>query len=293
VSGGTYTTTTTAANVYQGNQTGAWDSSSASQTFVSSAIAVGSKASASGAVSCAFKSASGTATHTIGVDDGTTLLASSTITSSATVFQRTSVSFTFPSSGNVRLRITSVNANEPNLFIDSCYIGPSQEFNSVQLSQSSFYGSVLFQNAASCSFINNSATYADFSANASCNTPVVAGNATSPGKLPHAAFTSVPAGSYDVSFTATMGLALGNLQTYCRLLDSAGTVVDSAYLASNLGAALSTPIHLRGIFTYATTQSSITFKVQCARGGSSNSSAGVFLDGLTTDFSGIRVIRLP
>lgn len=131
-SDGTYTTTTTAANIGSGNASGSWDSSSASQTLTSTSFTItsGDGRSSQGMVAtCRFKAASGTATHTISAYDGSTL-ASQTISSSTSGFVRTSVSFTAPASGSVSIRITSVNSNEPTIYIDDCYIGTTEGFTS-------------------------------------------------------------------------------------------------------------------------------------------------------------------
>lgn len=131
-SGGTYTTTTTAANIGSGNAAGSWDSSGASQTLTSASVTVTSGAglsSQNGAVSCRIKAASGTATHTIQAYDGTNILVSSTITSSTSGFVRTSANFVFPSSGTVSLRLVSVAADEPTVYVDDCYLGLADGFN--------------------------------------------------------------------------------------------------------------------------------------------------------------------
>jgi hypothetical protein len=112
-----------------------WDSNSASQTLTGTAITIPSEwYGQNGAVSCAFKVPSGTATHTIGFWDGSTLLHSKTVTSSST-WLRSTDNFPFPTSGTITVRITGIASNEPDLYIDDCYVGLAEKFNVGVVSQ--------------------------------------------------------------------------------------------------------------------------------------------------------------
>lgn len=132
-SGGTYSRTTTAANIIPpGVGAGSWDSSSASQALLSDSVTITSGDGLSGrngVASCAFKAASGTATHKIQAFDGTNVLVESTITSSTSGFVRTSVNFSFPASGTIALRVISVASDEPTIYVDDCYLGLAEGFN--------------------------------------------------------------------------------------------------------------------------------------------------------------------
>lgn len=123
-SAGTFATTTTTPAV--GNQMGTWDASATSQTLTSSSVSIpAGMYGLEGTLSCLFKCASGTCTHTIGLWDGTTLTGTKTITSSTSVYQRSNVTFTMPSSGTAAIRITSAK-DEPLLNIDDCYLGATR-----------------------------------------------------------------------------------------------------------------------------------------------------------------------
>lgn len=131
--GATTAVTTTTANVGSGKQAYDWDSNSASQTLTSSLTTLPAGLyGRNGEVSCNFKCASGTCTHTIGFWDGSTLSNPQTITSSSN-YQRTTVNLVFPSSGSAGIRITSVASNEPELFIDDCYIGEARNVTTGQI----------------------------------------------------------------------------------------------------------------------------------------------------------------
>jgi hypothetical protein len=123
-SGGATKTANTTAKA-RGNYGYDWDSSSAGQTLVSSAITVpeGLKGRP-GTAWCLVKAASGAPTHTISVDNGTTDLDTAVALSvNTSQFIRQTFNFVYPTSGSVRLKFTSVAANEPEIYVDSCYFG--------------------------------------------------------------------------------------------------------------------------------------------------------------------------
>jgi hypothetical protein len=124
-SGGTFTQTSTAADIGQGAKSGSWDSSSSGQTLTSTAIAITSEdgfSAVQGYVSCRFKCDSGTCTHKIQAHDGSSVLAETVISSITTGFARSAAAFTAPASGTIALRVESVAADEPVLFIDQCWL---------------------------------------------------------------------------------------------------------------------------------------------------------------------------
>lgn len=122
-SGGSSTAETT--NPLYGVQSYNWDSNSAAQTLTSAAVTIPiGMRGVSAEVNCLIKTPSGTATHTITAFDGTSNVGTPiTVTSSATP-TRSRETFTMPTSGTIALKITSVNANEPSITIDDCYVGP-------------------------------------------------------------------------------------------------------------------------------------------------------------------------
>lgn len=121
-SGGTFTYSS--SSPLSGAKSGLWNSDSAAQTLTGTAITIpeGLK-DQSGFVTCRIQTASGTATHTMAVYDGSTNIFSTTVNSS-TAGELTSLKIKFPSSGTVAIRFTSVASNEPEIKIDSCFIGP-------------------------------------------------------------------------------------------------------------------------------------------------------------------------
>lgn len=204
-SGGTYTTTSTAANVGSGITAGSWDSSAASQTLTSRAVVLPSGLKLRNAVvSCNIQSPSGTATHKLQAYDGTNVLAETTITSQTT-YSRTSLNFGAPSSGNISARIISVASNEPIIYVDDCYLGPAEGFNVMEVNQAVFYGAVTWVGTSACNWaLSSPSGYTSFSADSDCTLPTganVIGNAsdmTGQSKIPSIYFSSLPAGNYKI-----------------------------------------------------------------------------------------------
>lgn len=101
-----------------------WDSNGVAQTLLSDAVIIPEALKGkNGLAYCSIKTPSGTATHTITVNDGSSDLATASTITSSTSFARVNVSFIFPSSGSVKIKLASVNANEPEIYIDDCFLG--------------------------------------------------------------------------------------------------------------------------------------------------------------------------
>jgi hypothetical protein len=127
VSGWTASGGATAAANATAKGTGAlgydWDSNSAAQTLVSTSVTIpNGYQGKNGIASCNIKTPSGTATTTIVVNDGTNDIGTAGTILSGTTFLASNYNFVFPSSGTIRLKLTSVNANEPEIYIDDCVI---------------------------------------------------------------------------------------------------------------------------------------------------------------------------
>lgn len=105
-----------------------WDSNSASQTLQSSSVTIPAGLQGkNGIASCQIKTVSGTATHTFTVNDGTNdIVTPITIQTSTTSFagqnEGNKINFVFPTSGTIRIKLASVNANEPEIYLDDCSI---------------------------------------------------------------------------------------------------------------------------------------------------------------------------
>lgn len=126
-SGGTLSTATSGSDLLQGNVSATWDSDGAAQTLSHEAIAFpNAMKGKNGVFYCDIRGTTSLGTHLIEVTDGTNTLASTTIVGSTDPV-RNYVNFVFSTTGgNVVPRIKSVAANEPQISIDNCYIGPAE-----------------------------------------------------------------------------------------------------------------------------------------------------------------------
>lgn len=275
---GTITQATSGSNLLIGLSSAVFNSTAASQTFTSDAINVttstvarlgGSKVAAY----CSFKTAA--VDYEIQAWDGTNVLARRTIPAlSAQQIIGTS-SFSLPTSGTVAIRIVSAS-DAVDLAIDNCALGTTNE---VDISQAQFYGSLTTAGTASCDWNTSSGSYADFSADADCPTPVATGRVTAPPTLvPNAVLNNHPAGTFGVTFTGTV-FGEGNGVAYqCRLVDSAGTQLvsygGSSILNDGGGNNARVPTELTGYVTYSTSGSH-TISLQCKNGSTVHVAASV------------------
>lgn len=187
-----------------------WDSNSASQTLVSTAYTVESGLQGkNGLAYCSFKVPSGSATHTFTVNDGTNDIATAqTIQTSSTQFIRTQINFIFPSSGSVKLKMTSVASNEPEIYIDGCYLG--EAYNISQVSQATLIGSLTWTSTTACAWTTTSGSYGNFSNDTDCddNARAATGIASdgSAGLRPAVTLTNAPPGDYLVVVNGSLGI---------------------------------------------------------------------------------------
>jgi hypothetical protein len=278
-SGGTFTTTTTAANIGNGNATFSWDSSAASQTVISGYQTITSGdgySKQNGVVSARFKCASGTCTHKLQVYDGTTVLNEVSITSSTTGFVRATVNFIYPDSGTIAWRLISVAANEPIIYFDDLYRGLADGFNLSQVSQARVYGTLTYAAATNCSWLANATTYADAAADTDCSTPVATGSVTAPAtKVMQGVLNNAPPGIFDVSVQFRVDQSVSAVGA-CRIVDDLGNQFGQDEFIT--GTAVAIPLSLSGTYTY-TTGGNRTLKVQCKA-----SSGSVNLVAITGDF---------
>lgn len=209
-SGGTFTFTSTAANVAFGTQAGDWDSNASAQTLDSfAATIIPGLYSRQGEVSCFFKCASGSCTHTLTANDGTNDITTPTTITSNLTYVPTRLNFTFPASGTLKLRIKSVASNEPQLFIDKCYLGEATNLS--QVSQTQFVGSGFFDTTTNCQPSRTNTALGSFTADTDCPGATVESN-PGPGSIQTTDFdafkwtiNALPPGIYRVIMSGTGG----------------------------------------------------------------------------------------
>jgi hypothetical protein len=210
-SGGTFAIVTSGTNLLTGNDSATWDSNGAAQTLLSTAVTIPKGLYGTNGVGlCKIQVPSGAATHTIEAYDGSNILGSVTILSS-TIPTYSYVNFVFPSSGSISLRLKSVNADEPLIAIDDCFLASASEVNMTQVSQAQFIGSAYFATTASCLWTRaTSTTLAAFATTAACPGPTVDINPgpgtiqTTDSDLPRVTVANLPPGNYKACFNGAV-----------------------------------------------------------------------------------------
>ena len=262
-SAGTFAANTTAK--LQGALGASWDAAASSDTLISSSITIPAGLHGKNGVAyCSFKAATGTATHTLTVDDGTNdLVTAQTIVSSTSIGPRTAVNFIFPSSGSVRLKITAA-ANEPATYIDGCFLGEAT--NVQQINQATLYGGVIWPGTSNCHWQRNNTVFGSFSADSDCTLPSGAGligNGAAPAtKVPAISFASLPAGEYYFVATGTFVTSVAELSSW-RITD--GTNISLLGSLGSAGGAQKNNV-IAGRHYVPNSLSNVTIEFQCLAG---------------------------
>jgi hypothetical protein len=283
-SGGATATANVTASDGMGSLGYEWDSNSASQTLVSNAVPI--PVGLQGGNCAAFISIrvpSGTATHTFTVDDGTNNIVNPvTIISSSRYVRQPALIFPCPSSGSLRLKLTSVNANEPSIYLDAAYLGRAEGAVLGSVSQATLYGTMKQAGAASCNFVQSTSSginnWVDLGTAGSCASSWTAtGGVTAPAATSHVAtLNNMPPGDYYIVVTGVYySASLGD--SLFRISD--GTSTDGVTIISGSNQVVS---HVVGKLSY-TTPGSRTFRLQSA--DSHAGSAGVFNEIAGREFS--------
>lgn len=297
-SGGTFARTTTAAQIGSGAGAGSWDSNAASQTLTSDAVAIPAGLYAQkGTASCKFKCASGTCTHKIQAYDGTNVIAEDTIVSSTSEYPRASVGFSYPSTGNIQLRVISVASDEPAVYIDDCYLGASEGFDATSFSQAELVGTVKVTSCAS-SWTKNTTSYASYSTASSCSYTAT-GNVTAPStNLPAITVPNAGPGKYVIEYQGSVerSNSVSNHDCFFRFHDGTNAGDSESYVGGSASTTAGDPtrINVPGFnssFTYTTGQGSKTFEIQAKSDGSTNASCRIY--GTTASPGIFRVYRYP
>ncbi|MDR3605761.1 MAG: hypothetical protein P4M08_00095 [Oligoflexia bacterium] len=124
-----------------------------------------------------------------------------------------------------------------------------------------FQGSLIMAGKSGCSWSMSGSTWTTFSTpTSSCNTATVTGNASIPseGKIPGIAFASLPAGTYTVVLSLDSMYETDSNDYGCVFRITDGTnysgVTDANYYSE--------ASQISAVFTYATAQTNIEFKLQ-------------------------------
>lgn len=259
--GGTFTHTTTAAQVASGNAALNFDADASGDALDYTPVAIPQGAYKNvGVARCYFKGASAI-THKFQVHDGTNILAEDDVTSSTDKFTATSLYFSFPNSGSVGLSIVA-QADEAATYIDDCYIGLASGAGMSEVSQAELYTyATQAFTSASCSYSGGSDTLASFGADTDCagfSADIGKGEAPAT-KILGWKYATLPPGRYKVTFAFPSNHDTNGGKCAFRIND--GT--DSKGATSIRYAATSDfiPTVTSAVFEYSTAQSDLTFEL--------------------------------
>lgn len=286
-SGGTLSTTTTAADVFEGTTAGTFDSSSAGQTLTGTAITVGGLAGTNAELTCYVKAASA-ATHTLGVWDGSTLSSSQTISNgSSTGYVATTINFIVPASGTITPRFTSVAANEPLINIDDCYVGKARSIGAV--AQAKLLDVVTVTGCAA-QWSTSSTSYASFGTQTGCTYTSKNNICTAPStNIPGVKCSSIPVGDYRIEYDGLIGEAVANKNAYFQFTD--GTITaneESNIFATTAGVGIYIPA-LSQTFTYSAPKSNVTWELK----GKVSASGNALVTGQTANPGVFKIWYFP
>jgi hypothetical protein len=266
-SGGSSTAVSSGSNLLLGKGSATWDSGSASQTMSSTAVTIPKGLyGRNGMFQCLTMVPSGAATHLIQVFDGSNIIASQSITSSATPTMN-SINFIFPGSGSIRGRLISVASDEPSITVDDCYLGYAQ--NIQQVTQAIFIGDAKIVGQGSGVWDNTGSSLDAFSTQSAYGGPVVISNPgpgviqTTDTDLPRFTVNSLPPGSYKIHIDF-YGYGSGSGQVYSYAIND-GVTTGTPRQFTSPAAGRGSFVSLEQTFTYTTTANH-TFEVFGATG---------------------------
>lgn len=177
-SAGTFSITSTAANVGSGTYAASWTPNAANDTLSHAAVAIPAGLyGQNGEVACKVKSTSGSL-HKLQLTDGSNVLADSGVIPAQSGYQLVRVNLVFPSSGSVVPRVLAGDTNQ--VYVDDCYVGPATNVGTV--SQEKYLGRVTF-NTCNTYWNASAGSYANYSAVTGC-TITTTGVVSSPAQRP-------------------------------------------------------------------------------------------------------------
>lgn len=258
-SGGSFTISNTAANVFEGVSSATWDSNGAAQTLTGTLASVNGLAGTNGELTCYVKVPSGTATHTMGIWDGSTLSQTQTLVNTSTNYIANTINFVFPSSGSIGVRFTSVNANEPSINIDKCYMGPATNLS--QVSQAKLIDAVTVTGCAG-GWSTTSTSYATFGTQTGCTYTSAKGLCTTPAtNIPGVKCSSLPPGDYRLEYEGAIEQGTTAKSAYFKFYDGTNSAREDSTFYNN-GTGGYNIIGISQSISYTTASSNLTLEVR-------------------------------
>jgi hypothetical protein len=280
---GTFTTTTTAANVANGAKSFSFDAAAANDVVSSDAQAI--PAGLYGANCLAqFYYLGFDSNITAQVYDGTNVIASQALTA-ASAYKAVQINFVCPSSGNLQLRFLA-SANAAIGYWDEVHLGSA--LNISNSSQAKAFGSVTVTACSAAWTVTNTSLTA-FGTQTSCSYAAT-GSASAPGtNIPGITFATMPPGDYVIEYEGFFNGNTSGNNAYLQFTDGTNTARELS--GCGVGATTATTQGCPGIrqtFTYTTAQSNVTWQL---KGKIASGAISVF--GTTANPGVIRVYYFP
>jgi len=267
-SGGTYTTTSTAANVYDGLNSFSFTPAGANQTVTSDAYA--STAAMQGNNGCSavfyYQTSEATNLYIATVQTGSTVLGTLTLPT-ATIYTPASIPFPCQNVGTTVKIVIAAAAVLPTqpIYWDDAFLGIG--FNTSQVSQARWIGSVSYAPTASCVWTGSSTTTpANFAAQSSCPTPTASGAISVPAtKIPGFTLPSGGPGIYRIVAKSSFRVT-GNENCGFRFSDGTNSTVIAQVSGQVSAQTVSSPM-IEGEFNYSTAPAgNTTIQIQSSCG---------------------------
>jgi len=264
-SGGTFTTTSTAANVADGKRACSFDASNTSQYFETSQFTLPAYMREKHCLARVWLKGFD-ANYAINIiDEDNDVLATYTLTA-YTSYQMVDINFVPDSDGTtVRFQIIS-SADGAIGYLDDLYIGLAT--NLTQVSQAYNFAGAKFTGKASCEWTSTAGSFTDFATDADCSTVALSGSATGTGTGYQPAVTTGAGKSGDYYVFATGAFQVVSSSDTCYFTISDGTTKSGKATLTSISYE-SVPT-LIGKFSYTSSFAAKTFIIQAYRSGSTN-----------------------
>lgn len=200
VSGGTFTLVTSGSNLALGKASAAWTPSGSGQNFDSVDVVI-PNALKNQNCEINFLYSGGDASFKAQVLSSSNVLTEVPLTI-ATSYKEVALPFICPSSGSIKIRITTTAVTTTTIYLDEFYFGKNFRIGSAQ--NASLYGMVKITGCSGWSTNTNGS----FPQNTSCIYSAI-GNAQIPStKIPKATFTNLSYGVYYIAITGALARAI-------------------------------------------------------------------------------------
>lgn len=257
-SGGTFSVTSTAADVANGTYSFSFLASASGQYVTSNLTTIPSGLTTGAGSNCLleFYYKGFDANMTAEVTDGTNVVASQVLTPSSG-YTIEDINFICPSSGSLEMKLVSTGSSAQGYF-DEVHLGSATNLG--QVSQAQLYAQIKIS-GCSAAWSTTGTSLAAYSAASSCTYTVESGStAEAPAtNVPGIKFTSLPPGIYRFEFAGLVVASTGGDNSYYQFNDGTNAALQLAVVGTGTINTASTLISQT--LSYSTAQSNLTVQI--------------------------------